>query len=558
MSSRAFPLIQTAPVPSGPPEYQEKVKSMFQDFVSQVPKEYYISQKYIDSPPKDVSGIPKECGLLSREELDITENYDAVGLAEAIASKKLTAVQVATAFSKRAIIAEQITCCLTEWFMDEAVQRAQELDDYLASTGKTVGPLHGVPISLKEHMPLAGHWSSAGAISTRVKDEQDCPLVAILRKLGAVFYCKSNQPQSLMHLESVSPYGRVLNPYNINLSAGGSTGGEAALIALRGSVLGVGTDIGGSVRCPSGVCGGYGFKPTSYTLPMWDLLHGGAVAELNILISTGPMCNSLRDMDLFMASVLSQKPYLEDPRLIPIPWTGLQAKPNNIPLKIGIMMNDGAIQPQPPVTRALEWARKQLHGSDQVEVKQYTAYKAADAIKLIRKAYWPDGGKALKEHLEDDQEPMYALSQWIIKDAEGPQLTAQEIHAQRMSRDQFRCEFAVDWNSQDVDFVICPVFVGPACAHDTSLYWNYTALWNYVDYPGAVFPTPIKALKPGEEDYDPANATPLSEEDKHVRQLWAEGDFEGAPIDLQIVARKYHDNELFGALNILKDALQLK
>lgn len=73
-----------------------------------------------------------------------------------------------------------------------------------------------------------------------MQDESDALIVAILRKLGAVFYVKTNQPQSIMHLESNSHFGRVLNPHNIKLSAGGSTGGEAALVALKGSVLGVG------------------------------------------------------------------------------------------------------------------------------------------------------------------------------------------------------------------------------------------------------------------------------------------------------------------------------
>ncbi|KAJ9150875.1 Amidase [Pleurostoma richardsiae] len=557
MPSRPFPLIQTVPVPSGTPEYEALKSSIVQEFVQKVPEEYYIPQHFVDSPPKDVTGIPRQCGILTEEELEITEKYDAVALADAIRSRKFTAVAVATAFSKRAIIAHQVSCCLVEWFMDEAVQRAKELDAYQAATGKTVGPLHGVPISLKEHMPVAGHYSAAGFISTRVKDTEDCHMMGILRRLGAVYYCKTNQPQSIMHLESVSPYGRVLNPYNIFLSAGGSTGGEAALVALRGSVLGIGTDIGGSVRCPAGFCGIYGFKPTSYTLPMKDFLHGGAVAELNILISTGPMCTSLRDMDLFMSAILAERPYLADPRLIPIPWTGLGTAVRTSPLKIGFMMDDGHIQPQPPVTRALGWAKAQLGLSSRFQVKPFRPYRTADAVKLIRKAYWPDGAKGVKEHLADAGEPMFALTKHIISDAEGPQLAASELLEQRLARDQFRCDFADHWTGEDVDVVVCPVFVGPACAHDTSLYWNYTALWNYVDYPGVVVPTPVKALAKGAEGYTPTNGVPLSEECRHVRQLWAQGDFEGAPVDLQIVARKYHDNELFGALNAMKEALQL-
>ncbi|KAH8892817.1 amidase [Thozetella sp. PMI_491] len=556
MPPRKFPLVQTVPIEQGTPEFEVIRESLVQKLADSIPNEYYISQAVYENPPKDVTAIPRECGILTAEEIAITEEYDATALAQAIASRKLTAVAVATAFAKRAALASQLTCCLTEWFMDEAVERARALDEYLERTGTVVGPLHGVPVSIKQHIRIAGHWSAYGYVSSYVLDDKDCQMVAILRKLGAVFYCKTNQPQSIMHLESASPLGRVLNPFNIHLSAGGSTGGEAALVALRGSVLGVGTDIGGSVRCPAGFCGIYGFKPTSYTLPMKDFLPNGFAAELNVLCSTGPMCTSLRDMDLFMSLILGERPYLEDPRVIPIQWSG-EAAPRKASLRVGFLMNDGDIQPQPPVTRALNWAREQLLSSFRFEVTDFAPWGAARAVANIRKAYWPDGGAGLKASLAATGEPMFKMTQWIIKDAEGPDIGAEGVHQQRMERDKFRLDFAEHWAAQNVDVVICPVFVGPACVHDTSYYWNYTAFWNYVDYPAAVVPTPIRALAKGEEGYAPANATPLSERCKHVRQLWEEGDFEGAPVNLQIVARRYHDNDLFAALESLKAALNL-
>lgn len=170
--------------------------------------------------------------------------------------------------------------------------------------------------------------------------------------------------------------------------------------------------------------------------------------------------------------------------------------------------------------------------------------------------YWPDGGKGVKQLIAKSGEPFYPLTKWIIKDAEVlGERSAMQIFDERCARDQFRVDFGGHWESQDVDYVICPAFVGPACSHETAFYWNYTAYFNYVDYPGVVFPTPIKALKKGQEDYSPADATPLSERCKHVRQLWSEGDFEGAPVDLQIVARKHYDNELFAAFGEISKAI---
>lgn len=554
--SKAFPVVQTLPVAQGTPEYHKLVDSIVKEqFADKVPKEYLLPSEIIQNPPKNVTNVPRECGILTPAEIAITENHDATALADAIRTRKLTSVQVVTAFAKRAIIAHQLTCCLVEWFMDEALAEAKKLDDHLAQTGQTLGPLHGVPVSIKEHMHIAGHWSADGYLGSRTLDPEDCHAVAILRKQGAVFYCKTNQPQGIMHLETVSPYGRTLNPHNIHLSAGGSSGGEGALIAMRGSVLGLGTDIGGSIRGPAGFCGIYGYKPTSRVMPVEGMMHGGNPAELTILAVEGPLAVSLRDLDLMMSVVLGAKPHLREPTLVPTLWKGLSAPATAVkPLKVGFMMHDGVIQPQPPVVRALEWAKSKL-ASTSFEVKPFAPYRTADAMTSIRKAYWPDGAAGIKAGLAKTGEPLETLTKWIIQDAEGPPYTFEQLFNLRLERDDFRTKFAAHWTAQDVDVVICPVYVGPAAAHDTALYWDYTAFWNYVDYPGVVVPTPVKAFKKGEESYQSGET--LGKEDEHVRKLWEDGDFEGAPINVQIVARKYHDNELFEAIGALKELLEL-
>lgn len=360
-----------------------------------------------------------------------------------------------------------------------------------------------------------------------------------------------------MHLETVSPYGRTLNPYNINLSAGGSSGGEAALIALRGSVLGFGTDIGGGIRSPAAFCGVYGFKPTTNYLPMNGVLHNANAVELIINATCGPMATSLRDLDLVVAWILSARssPHLKEPNLAPLPWTGLAKPLSRMPLKIGFMMDDGVIHPQPPVVRALQWAQDKLSNSFAIEVKPFTPYRTAEAMKAIRKADTTDGGAHVERMLAATGEPMEPLTQWYLKDAEKHGLD--EILQLKLERDDFRCKFAAHWNEQDVDVVICPSFVGPACAHNTGCFWNYTAFWNYVDFPGVVWPTPFKALKKGEEHYAP-DYQPLSRDDQRVRQLWDEGDFEGAPVNLQMVTRRYQCYELFAAMGAIHNVLGLE
>ncbi|KAM0501056.1 hypothetical protein ACHAP8_004783 [Fusarium lateritium] len=361
-----------------------------------------------------------------------------------------------------------------------------------------------------------------------------------------------------MHLEIDSHWGRVLNLFNIYLSAGGSTGGEAALIAIKGSVLGIGTDISGSIRGLSAFCGIYGFKTTSNTLPTRGYVKGAPPPSvLNVPLSTGPMCRSLRDMDLFMRCTLSAKPFLSDPTVIPLPWTGLNTWSNRR-LKVGIVSNDGFIEPQPPVKRAVSWAKAILADrkyAELIEVKDFKVFGAEEAWSQVRRLYWPDGAQLTKNGIVSSGEPIHPLTEWIAQDAEplGMQ-TALDITLQHKARDDFRLSFAQSWTDQDVDVIMGPSFVGPACAHDTALYWTYTSLYNLVDYPGAVIPTPIRA-ESGEEYED--GYAPLSEACSRVRKLWDDGDFSGAPVNLQIVARRHHDNELFGALNVLKGVFGL-
>ncbi|KAH0286420.1 amidase [Aureobasidium namibiae CBS 147.97] len=554
-----LPIIQTLPVPAGSADFEQKRALALEEFASKVPVEYRIPRHYIESPPKDVTPIPRECGILDDIELDITEQYDATALAHAIAAGKLTAVSVAKAFIKRSIICHQISNCLTQWMPELALKRAQELDNYFSRTGKTMGPLHGVPISVKQHIPLADTDSDMGFLATKAHNPQDSLLVAILRSLGAVFYCKTAQPQGIMHIETDGYHGRTLNPHNINLSPGGSSGGEAALIALRGSILGVGTDIGGSIRVPAGFVGIYGFKPTAYTLPMREFVNGAFPAELNILPSTGPMCTSLRDVDLFMHGILSQQPYIQDPRVVPLPWKGLgtdlQVSKTNR-LKVGIMFNDGVVQLQPPVLRALLEAQKFLQVSPLVEIKPYKVPSIHEILGMTSKMYVPDGGHSVRQVCEISGEPLHHLTEFNLEGLEP--VDAYGIAKLRVSRDAFRIAFSEDWAAQDVDVILSPLHVGPAAAHDTAKYLAYSALWNILDCPAIAFPTSTKVGKKGTEHYAAGDEKPWNELDAHVRALWEEHDYEGAPISLQLSARKHHDGMLIAALDMMRDVLELE
>ncbi|KAL8872303.1 MAG: hypothetical protein Q9174_002051 [Haloplaca sp. 1 TL-2023] len=184
--------------------------------------------------------------FLSAEEVKITETLPE-DLLPQLASGALTATAVTIAFLRRAAIAQKLVNCVTELLPERALTRAKYLDDYFQKYGKPIGPLHGLPISVKEHIGMKGLGLCAGYVAWWGKVADDDALVLkILWRAGAVFHARTTEPQTMMHLETDSNlWGVTVNPYNTSLSSGGSSGGEGALIAMRGSCLGIGTDIGG-------------------------------------------------------------------------------------------------------------------------------------------------------------------------------------------------------------------------------------------------------------------------------------------------------------------------
>lgn len=150
-------------------------------------------------------------------------------------------------------------------------------------------------------------------------------------------------------------YGRTVNPYNKKLTCGGSSGGEGALIACRGSALGVGTDIGGSVRIPAAYCGLYGLKGSVARLPHSGLLgsHDGMDA---IVGCVGPLARSARDLELFCKVMLNAEPWLSEPPLLEMPWKADVARGQGLPekLTIAILYDDGVVAPHPPITQEIK------------------------------------------------------------------------------------------------------------------------------------------------------------------------------------------------------------
>ncbi|GKZ26955.1 hypothetical protein AbraIFM66951_003908 [Aspergillus brasiliensis] len=322
---------------------------------------------------KDVSKVPYTCGILTEEQIQITE-LTATEIVKRLELRTLKAVQVLEAFAARTAIAHQLANCLTEWFYEEGLQQARELDEEIGRGEGLRGPLHGVPVALKDVHELKDHVSTMGYVSRRRNVlQQDSALIRTLRAAGAVFFCKTTMPQSGMTLETVSNlWGRTTNPFNRDLVAGGSSGGDAVLVALKGSPIAPSTDLGGSIRVPAAFNGLYGIRPTADRIPKGGMRNTNT-GNITIKLSCGPVCHSLDDLKLFTRIINADPNNRYDVTSVPVPWRELDPLPRK--LTIGIMTWDGVVMPHPPVLRAMDYTKQVLEKAGH-EGKLLLPYKA--------------------------------------------------------------------------------------------------------------------------------------------------------------------------------------
>ncbi|TVY82383.1 putative amidase [Lachnellula suecica] len=526
--------------------------------------------------PQNSIEIPEE--ILDSLDFQITQKLPEE-LLSLMADGKLSSVQVTSAFLRRAVLAQKLTNCITELLPERALARAKYLDDYLTQHKCPIGPLHGLPISVKEMIGINDLGLNAGYVSWWGKTAtEDAHVLQILWNAGAVFHARTTQPQSMMHLETDSNlYGVTVNPYNRETTCGGSSGGEGALIAMRGSVLGVGSDIGGSIRNPAANCGIYGFKPTSFRIPTdgWCSTMAGADPIPGVI---GPMSSSIEGIIMFMQVIISSKPWLLEPALVPMPWI-LPLFSSAQPLKIGIMWHDNVVTPHPPITRAVQEVLTRLKVLQNVEVVDWKPYLHDEAWAIISSLYFTDGGAEDAATIAESGEPWRPLTKWIIK--ENPcvkKLTAQKLYYWQEEREAYRKEYANVWNDTAtgrnkqgslegmVDVILCPAAPGVAPAHNTSKYWAYTSQWNLLDYPAITFKVsksdrardaPVEQFKP---------MTDIDEEHWKLckilrptiyRSCYSNGILDnanrshGLPISLQLVGRRFEDEKVLAVLKYL-------
>lgn len=462
---------------------------------AKIPQEWRLAPEYLTGNEKsDISvvDIPAKCGILSPAEVEITERYSAVALGRAVQTGQITASAVALAFCKRAAIAQQLTNCLTETFFEDALKRGRYLDDFLAEHKRPVGPLHGVPVSLKDMMNYKGVASTLGIISflDHPVADQNAPLVDILLQLGAILYCKTNIPQTMMTADSDNNvFGKTLNPHRLSLTAGGSSGGEGALVAMRGSILGIGTDIGGSIRIPALCCGTYGFKPSPHRIPYGGFAAVSRRGSPGFPSVAGPLANSYEDLSFLVQNVIAAKPWDLDATAIPFPWRAEVANSTPASLRVGYFIEYPTYKVSPPVIRTLEEAAKKLTAAGVTVFPLTTLPSMTEAATLMSDSFSFDNARTAVKHIQAGGEPLVpsVVNVGSKLKRKPDDYTVDDIFDHNVAKVVYKNAWNRVFVENALDVILCPGAGHTALPHDQYGLPPYTAIFNLLEVKSAMF-----------------------------------------------------------------------
>ncbi|GKZ21495.1 hypothetical protein AbraIFM66951_006678 [Aspergillus brasiliensis] len=514
-------------------------------------------------PPEEtyVKDIPHHCGLLTAEQLSITETTPSQIL-NRLATGHWTAESVIRAFIARATIAHSLTNPLTEILFDRAIARARELDQIFTRTGKPIGPLHGLPISLKDVMHITDTETTLGFVAMigHIPPQED-RLVTKLHEAGAVFYCKTNVPQTLMSGECVNfIFGRTSTPHNTQLTAGGSSGGEGSLVALGGSPLGIGSDIAGSIRTPANFNGIYGLCPSPGRFPG----HSAENADGHMVIQAvaGPLCRSVDGLEVYTRTVLGLRPWEWDFSSVPIPWReelyqeGLGLG-TTTPLCFAFMAHDSVVLPNPPILRGMRKLQDALvrAGHQVIQIDPWDGKELMDAAFSI---YFATGGEEVRKVLDVLNEPLINE----VTPLEGmTTLSVSEYQAAAAKVKMLRQKYMDIWQGTSkktatglpVDAIILPSGGTVAPPHGTMEYFTYEAISNILEWTCATVPV---TKVDGSLDRKPdAPFEPMSDYDRRNWDSYTPEKYKDAPVCLQVMGRRFEEEKVLGLLRTIDRAL---
>jgi Asp-tRNA(Asn)/Glu-tRNA(Gln) amidotransferase A subunit family amidase len=419
----------------------------------------------------------------------------AVEMARQIRAKKVSPVELAEAHLRKI---GQLNPKLNAFVhVDEGrVLRAARRAEAAVMRGGDIGPLYGVPISIKSSIDVGGMRCEAG---TRLRGgniaAQDAPLVSRLRNCGAVILGVTNTPELLMAWETDNLlYGRTNNPWDLTRTAGGSSGGESAAIASGMSAAGVGSDGGGSIRVPAHFCGICGLKPTPGRIPATGHFppSGGPFALLGVV---GPMARSVGDLKLLLE--IMQGPDDGDTCAAPVPLRWLNDEQLKA-LRIGYFEDDGRTPVTPEIRDAVRSAATALRDAG-FRVEPFRPHGLEEAREIWKKFFVKVGGMVIHPMFKGrDQDRSHTLTQFLEWSAAEPELSAGDLLHSWIRRDALRAEVLAGMRQYPI--LLCPPAAIPAFRHGERTWtiegkpvqyldaWSYTEWFNLLGNPAAVVP----------------------------------------------------------------------
>jgi Asp-tRNA(Asn)/Glu-tRNA(Gln) amidotransferase A subunit family amidase len=419
----------------------------------------------------------------------------AVSMAEQIRRKRLSPVELVESHLTRI---EELNPRLNAFVQvdAEAARRQARVAEEAAGKGEKLGPLHGVPLSIKSSIEVAGLRCESGSkLRAGFVAAQDAPLVSRLRQAGAIILGVTNTPELLMAWETDNLlYGRTNSPWDVSRTPGGSSGGEAAAIAAGMSVGGVGSDGGGSIRVPAHFSGICGLKPTPGRIPATGHfpVSAGPFALLGVV---GPMARTVGDLKVLFE--VMQGPDDGDPSAAPVPvrWPENDALKG---LRIGYFEDDGRTPVTPETRAAVRTAAEGLRRAG-FQVQPFRPEELELARQLWWKIFGVAGGMVLGPMMQGHEAEISPLlrrfSSWT---AAAPSHTGESLLDTWVQRDLVRMKIFAQMRKYPV--LLCPVAAIPAFRHGECSWevegkivqyldaWSYTEWFNLLGTPAAVVP----------------------------------------------------------------------
>jgi fatty acid amide hydrolase len=456
------------------------------------------------------------------------------------------------------------------------VLKERALDDADASdvrrrAGEARGPLDGLPVTVKECFDIEGRATTLGLPSWRNRvATRDAALVTLLREEGAVILGRTNLSQTMLFAEASNPvFGRTNNPWSADHTPGGSSGGEGAAIAAGMSPLGVGTDIGGSIRTPchfSGICG---IKPTLDRLPMQGY-RAVLVGQEAVRGMGGPMARTVGDLSLFLGALDPARMSALDSRVPPVPWQG----PETVKLAgltVGRYDDDGVLAPSRAIVRAIDRAAVALQARGCV-VRPFPLPDVRALVATYLGALSADDGAALFAALEGGEvdpvlEPMRQFGVLPLGVRKLTAVAARTFGQANMGLmlgsmgaksaaalwrltdrlRSYRLELLEAMERSGVDALLGPVMATPAFPHGASknftLASSYTIVFNATQMPAGV--VPVTRVRADET----LRQTGRDSVERRAARVDAKS--EGLPVGVQIATRPWKDHvalALMGAI----------